>query len=179
MTELIRTSGAVLDAWPTGTSRPAAATQVAKPAPETPVVLPHSPGLLSRRERQERALLAMCIAKPDEGRACLGKLEPRLLSSPLTVRAVQWLRGHLEDPAAGLAPADRELHQLIASLALRYEPGKVGEGSIHRGFLQLELAELEDRISKTTDAATRRDLNMERSRLVARVSKAEAEEIAR
>ena len=158
---------------------PAAATQVAKPAPEAPVVLPHSPGLLSRRERQERALLAMCIAKPDEGRACLGKLEPRLLSSPLTVRAVQWLRGHLEDPAAGLDPADRELHQLIASLALRYEPGKVGEGSIHRGFLQLELAELEDRISKTTDAETRRDLNMERSRLVARVSKAEAEEIAR
>ena len=68
---------------------------------------------------------------------------------------------------------------MIASLALRYEPGKVGEGSIHRGFLQLELAELEDRISKTTDAETRRDLNLERSRLVARVSKAEAEEIAR
>ena len=161
-----------IEAAPEPNTATAAATaaRAEAPAPPTGTVI------LSRRERQERALLAMCVAKPAEGAKYLEQLKPEHLSSPLVVRTVEWLKGHLDDPAAGLDPGDRELHSLIASLVLMYEPADVREGAIRRNYMQLELAELEDRIaSGNDDPATRAQLSRERSELVSRVKKAEAE----
>ncbi len=136
-----------------------------------------APALLSQRERQERHLLAMCVAKPDEGRQYVEKLEPRHLSSPLMERTVAWLRQHLDDPAEGLDPEDQELHRLVAALVVRADPATVGMGSIRRNFMELELAALEDQISaasKTGDPAQRAELNRQRARLVEEVARAEA-----
>lgn len=144
-------------------------------APETPAP---AAALLSQRERQERHLLAMCVAKPDEGRPYIEKLEEKHLTSPLMVRTVEWLRGHLDDPAEGLDPDDRELHRLVAALVLRADPDVVGAGSIRRNFMELELAALEDEIASAStgdDAQLRADLSRRRAELLEKVSRAEAE----
>jgi len=134
--------------------------------------------LLSQRERQERHLLAMCVAKPDEGRPYIEKLEAKHLTSPLMVRTVEWLKLHLDDPAEGLEPDDRDLHRLVAALVLRASPEQVGAGSIRRNFMELELAALEDEIATASagdDARLRASLSRQRAELVERVSRAEAE----
>jgi DNA primase len=140
---------------------------------------PAQGAVLSQRERQERYLLAMCIAKPEEGREYLEKLEPRHLTSPLMLRTVAWLKEHLDDPAEGLDPDDRELHRLVAALVMRADPAQVGTGSIRRNFMELELAALQDEISEAArsgDAAKRAELNRRRAQLVEQVARAEADE---
>ncbi len=163
---------------PEGRGSPRTAGVDAPPDPSGPPSTP--PGgdeaLLSRRERRERSLLAMCIAKPEEGREYLARLVPEQLSSPLTLRAVEWLKGHLDNPTEGLDPADRELSSLIAAMVMGSDPGQVGEGSIRRNFMELELAALEDRIAAAAEAepAERADLNRRRSQLVDDLRRAEA-----
>jgi hypothetical protein len=135
--------------------------------------------ILSRRERTERWLLAMCVATPDEGRQWLEKLDSRHLSSPLIERTVEWLKGHLDDPASGLDPEDRELQKMIAALVARADPELVGTGSIRRNYLELELAALEDEISEAAragDAGKRAELSRHRSELVEQLRRAGAEE---
>ena len=140
---------------------------------------PIRPAVLSRRERTERWLLAMCVARPDEGKKWLDKLDSRHLSSPLIERTVEWLKGHLEDPANGLDPDDRELKKMVAALVARADPDLVGTGSIQRNFLELELAAVEDEITEAArigDAGKRAELSRRRSDLVEQVRKAGAEE---
>jgi len=150
---------------------PAAATPQAPPAPP-------AGALLSQRERQERHLLAMCVAKPDEGRPYIERLEPKHMTSPLMMRTVEWLKDHLDDPAEGLDPEDRELHRLVAALVIRASPEQVGTGSIRRNFMELELAALEDEIaaaSAGSDPQLRASLNRQRAQLLEKVNRAEAE----
>lgn len=144
-------------------------------------VQPARPVVLSRRERTERWLLAMCVAKPDEGREWLEKLDTRHLSSPLIERTVAWLKDHLEDPASGLDPEDRELQKMIAALVARADPDLVGTGSIRRNYLELELAALEDEIADAAregDAGKRAALSRKRSELVEQIRRAGADEPA-
>ena len=102
---------------------------------------------LSARERRERALLAMCIASPAEGEEFLGRLTPEHLSSPVAVRAREWLAGgHLEEPLAGLPREDEELLSLITQLVMTSEREPGGRGAMELNFLQLEQALIEGRI---------------------------------
>lgn len=149
------------------------------PASTTEAAGPARPTVLSRRERTERWLLAMCVAKPDEGRQWLEKLDSRHLSSPLMERTVAWLKDHLDEPARGLDPEDRELSKMVAALVARADPDSVGEGSIRRNFLELELAALEDEITAAAregNAEKRAELGRHRSEMVEQLRKAAAEE---
>ncbi len=108
----------------------------------------------------------MCMAQPEEGHKWLAQLDARHLSSPLIERTVEWLRDHLEEPAAGLDPADRELQKMVAALVARADPDLVGTGSIRRNFLELELAAIEDEIAVAAgegDAVRRAELSRQRS----------------
>mgnify|MGYP001474757346 CR=1 FL=1 len=157
-------------------ARPAGAAQGESPPPDQ---VPRPPRVLSRRERTERWLLAMCVAKPDEGREWLERLDSKHLSSPLMERTVEWLKGHLEEPAKGLDPEDRQLQKMVAALVARADPDLVGAGSIRRNYMELELAALEDEIAEAGregDAEWRAELNRKRSRLVEQVRRAESEE---
>jgi DNA primase len=148
-----------------------------EPPPDAPI----RPTVLSKRERTERWLLAMCVAQPEEGKKWLAKLDSRHLSSPLMERTVEWLKGHLDDPAAGLDPQDRELQKMVAALVARADPDLVGTGSIRRNFMELELASLEDEIAEAArsgDAAGRVELQRRRSELVEQLRKAAADEPA-
>jgi DNA primase len=108
---------------------------------------PRAPRPLSARERRERALLAMCIASPGEGEELLGRLTPEHLSSPVVVRAKEWLAGgHLEDPLAGLPREDEELLSLITQLVMSAEREPGSRDAMELNFLQLEQAMVEGRI---------------------------------
>jgi DNA primase len=127
---------------------PAPARSTASPEPErTPA--PAGNGkreALSARELQERALLAMCIAEPREGREFLERLTAEHLSSPLAVRAWGWLAGHLEAPLSGLPREDEELVSLITQLVMTAEREPASREAMDLNLLQLEQRMLEDRL---------------------------------
>lgn len=145
----------------------------------SPSQAPAAP-VLSKRERRERSLMVMCIARPTEGRKWLDRIEERHLSGPLMVRTVAWLRQNLDDPMEGLDKDDAELHRLISAMVVRADPELVGVGAIRRNFMELELAALEDEITaaKSATPEVRADLNRRRSELVEQVRKAEDERAA-
>ena len=101
---------------------------------------------MSARERTERALLAMCIAAPAEGREFIGRLTPEHLSSPLVARARDWLAEHLDDPLEGLPREDEELVSLVTQLVMSAEREPGGREAMELNFLQLEQAAIEGRI---------------------------------
>jgi DNA primase len=127
---------------------------------------------LSARERRERALLAMCIASPGEGREYLERLSPEHLSGPAVVRTRDWLAGHLEEPLRGLPRDDEELVSLVTQLVMSAEREPGGREAMELNFLQLEQALIEGRI----DAAQRQggdppvDLQRRRAELAERIA---------
>jgi len=101
---------------------------------------------LSARELRERALLAMCIASPAEGREFLQRLTPEHLSAPAVVRARDWLAGHLAEPLAGLPRDDEELVSLVTYVYTRADREPGGRDAMELNFLQLEKAVIEGKI---------------------------------
>jgi DNA primase len=130
-------------------------------------------GALTSRERRERALLAMCIADPKEGREVLERLTPEHLSSPLVGRALEWLRAHLEEPLAGLPREDEELVALITQLVMTAEREPASGEAMEMNFLQLEQRRIEGQIGEAEekgDYELRAELNRERAALVERIA---------
>jgi DNA primase len=130
---------------------------------------------LTSRERRERALLAMCIALPGEGRDYLGRLSEDHLSAS-GARAVAWLRDHLDDPASDLPRDDDELAGLVSELVILAHDEPASAEAMELNFLLLEQRRLEDEIAaagKRDDYERRRALSRERAELVERIAHAE------
>jgi DNA primase len=102
----------------TGAQR--AAADVQSPVGERPVAeeRPAAGGALSRRERLERAFLALCIAFPKEGARALAEVTPEEhFTADALCRAAAHLRaGGLENPMRGVGERDRELERVLAEL---------------------------------------------------------------
>jgi DNA primase len=130
------------------------------------------PRPVSSREGRERALLAMCIATPGDGREFIGRLTPEHLSSPVVGRARDWLTEHLDDPLTGLPREDEELVSLVTQLVMTAEREPGGRQAMELNFLQLEQAAIEGRI----DVAQRKggdppvDLQRRRAELAERIA---------
>jgi DNA primase len=120
---------------PVGTSIPASRARSSVPQP------------LSARERRERALLSMCIGSPAEGRGFLERMTPEHLSSPVVVRAREWLAGHLDDPVSELPRDDDELVSLVTELKMKAEREPGSREAMELNFMQLEQAVIERRIA--------------------------------
>jgi DNA primase len=130
---------------------------------------------LTSRERRERALLAMCIALPDEGREYLGRLGEGHLSAT-GARAAALLREHLEDPASNLPHDDQELAGLIAELVIIARDEPASPEAMELNFLLLEQRRLEAEIAaagESGDYERRASLSRERAALVERIAHAE------
>jgi DNA primase len=130
---------------------------------------------LTSRERRERALPAMCIALPDEGRAYLTRLTEAHLS-PTGLRAGTWLREHLQDPASNLPHDDGELAGLIAELVIMSREEPSSHEAMELNFLLLDQRRLEDEIAaagERGDYERRAALSRERAALVERIAHAE------
>jgi anti-anti-sigma factor len=131
---------------------------------------------LSARERRERALLAMCIASPADGREYLERLTQEYLSSPVMRRARDWLLQHLDDPKSGLPREDEELVSVIVGITSEAEREPGEREAMELNFLQLEQALIEGRI----DAAQRQggdppvELQRRRAELAERIAHWEA-----
>lgn len=136
---------------------------------------PRRQGELTSRERRERALLAMCIALPTDGKEFLARLgEPHL--STLGQRAVAWLREHPEDPASNLPHDDGELAGLIAELVIMSREEPASREAMELNFLLLDQRRLENEIAaagERGDYERRAALSRERAALVQRIAHAE------
>jgi DNA primase len=130
---------------------------------------------LTSRERRERALLAMCIAIPGEGREYLARLTDAHLS-PTGLRAAAWLRDHPDDPAANLPHDDAELAGLITELVMTSREEPASHEAMELNFLLLDQRRLEDEIAaagERGDYERRAALSRERAALVERIAHAE------
>ncbi len=130
---------------------------------------------LTSRERRERALLAMCIALPGEGREYLARLTDDHLS-PLGGRVAAWLREHPEDPASNLPRDDDELAGLIAELIILAHDEPASAEAMQLNYLLLEQRRLESEIAAAGQASEperRAALSRERAALVERIARTE------
>ncbi len=129
---------------------------------------------LTSRERRERALLAMCIALPEEGKGYLERLTEAHLS-PSGVRAATWLREHPGDPASNL-PQNDELAGLVTELVMLSRSEPASPDAMQLNFLLLEQRRLEDEIAAAAerdDYQHRATLSRERAALVERIAHTE------
>jgi DNA primase len=136
---------------------------------------PRRSGELTSRERRERALLAMCIALPDEGSEYLARLTEGHLS-PLGARGAAWLRKHPDDPASDLPREDAELSGLIAELVIVAHDEPASPEAMELNFLLLEQRRIEAEIAaagEQDDYEKRAALSRERAALVERIAHAE------
>jgi DNA primase len=127
---------------------------------------------LTSRERRERALLAMCIALPEEGKDYLARLTEAHLS-PTGLRAAGWLREHPEDPASNL-PEDPELTGLITELVMLAHDEPASHESMELNFLLLDQRRIEHEIAaagERDDYERRASLSRERAALVERIAR--------
>jgi DNA primase len=133
------------------------------------------PAELTSRERWERALLAMCIALPSEGKEYLARLTDGHLS-PTGVRAAAWLREHPQDPASNLPREDGELAGLITELVIMAREEPSSHEAMEHNFLRLEERRLEKELAaagERGDYERRAALSRERAALVERIAHAE------
>jgi DNA primase len=132
-------------------------------------------GELTSRERRERALLAMCIALPTEGRGYLTRLTDEHLS-PSGARAAAWLREHPDDPASNLPHDDDALSGLIAELVILAHDEPASPEAMELNYLLLEQRRLESQIAaagEADDYERRAALSRERAALVERIAHTE------
>jgi DNA primase len=151
-----------------GTAEPAGQSRAPAPAPRRAAEL-------TSRERRERALLAMCIALPEEGKGYLGRLTDDHLSQQ-GARVAAWLREHPEDPASNLPREDSELAGLIAELVILAHDEPASPEAMELNFLLLEQRRLEADIAAAGEAGDpkrRAALSMERAALVERIARTE------
>jgi DNA primase len=130
---------------------------------------------LTSRERRERALLAMCIALPGDGKEYLARLTDEHLS-PTGVRAAAWLREHPEDPASNLPHDDDQLAGLIAELVILAHDEPASAEAMELNYLLLEQRRLETQIAaagEADDYERRAALSRERAALVERIARTE------
>jgi DNA primase len=106
---------------------------------------------LTPRETRERALLAMCIADPENGRQFIERLTENHLS-PTGRPALRWLRDHLAEPMDGLPRDDPVLTSLITELVMRAETEPATEPAMQLNFDLLEQQRLEDGIARAQEA---------------------------
>jgi len=162
--------GRVVAAQPTTGGPGAAPASGAGAAPA-----PRRTAELTSRERRERALLAMCIALPAEGRDYLARLGDQHLS-PMGMRALAWLREHPEDPASNLPHDDSELAGLIAELVILAHDEPASPEAMELNFLLLEQRRIEAEIAaagERNDFEGRAALSRDRAALVERIARTE------
>jgi DNA primase len=123
-----------------------------------------APRALSSRERRERALLALCLAAPAEGREFIERLTDGHLASPIARRAREWLAAHLEEPTAGLPRDDQELVSYITELVMLAEREPASRDAMELNFLELERALVDDRIAAARAGGEELPVELQRRR---------------
>jgi len=142
---------------------------------ESPPQQAPRPVELTSRERQERALLAMCIALPEPGAEFLEKLGENHLSRSGQA-AADFIRAHPEAPAEHIPRENGALAALITELVMMAREQPASEESMELNFLLLDQRRLEEEIAaagERGDYERRAQLSRERAALVERIAHAQ------
>ena len=83
----------------------------------------------------------MCIASPALGAQFLGRLTPEHFATEANRRALEWLRGHLEDPLEDIPREDEALLAQINRLVQLSEPAS--ESAMTMNWRRLEVRRIE------------------------------------
>ena len=135
-----------------------------------------APAELTPRERRERALFEMVIARPEEGAKVLARLTDDHLSASGR-RVAAWLRDHLEAPTEGLPRDDEEFTSLISRLVMGADLQPDSDHAMELNFMLLERQRLEDGIAAAREAGDHEEsarLSRERAELADRITHADA-----
>jgi DNA primase len=130
---------------------------------------------LTSRERQERALLAMCIALPEPGAEFLEKLGESHLSRSGQA-AADFIRTHPEAPAEHIPRENGALAALVTELVMMAREQPASKESMELNFLLLDQRRLEEEIAaagERGDYERRAQLSRERAALVERIAHAQ------
>jgi DNA primase len=130
---------------------------------------------LTSRERQERALLAMCIALPEPGAEFLEQLGESHLSRSGQA-AADFIRAHPVAPADHIPRENGALAALITELVMMAREQPASKESMELNFLLLDQRRLEEEIAaagERGDYERRAQLSRERAALVERIAHAQ------
>jgi DNA primase len=130
---------------------------------------------LTSRERQERALLAMCIALPEPGAEFLEQLGESHLSQSGQA-AADFIRFHPKDPVDHIPRDNAALSVLITELVMMAREQPASKESMELNFLLLDQRRLEEEIAAAGnrgDYERRAQLSRERAALVERIAHAQ------
>jgi DNA primase len=128
------------------------------------------------RESRERALLAMCIADPKNGRGFIDRLSDEQMSRSGRA-ALVWLREHLDDPLAGLPRGDADLVSLITELKMKADREPTSVAAMRLNYLLLEQFRLQGEIAAAREAGDMEAvarLSTELAELAGRISRDES-----
>lgn len=159
----------LLAASPAPAARGAAPVSTVAPAIAAPPR--DTAAAVDRDARIERTFLTLCLAFPREGAGYLGEVGPEHFTDMVTGRAADWLRDHLEDPLAGLAPGDDELEAFLTRMAARANTVTVKPAALEIEYIQLEQALLA-REQAAAQPGTKAELARRRMKLQLRVDAA-------
>jgi DNA primase len=130
---------------------------------------------LTSRERQERALLAMCIALPEPGAEFLEQLGESHLSQSGQA-AADFIRFHPKDPVDHIPRDNAALSVLMTELVMMAREQPASKESMELNFLLLDQRRLEEEIAaagERGDYERRAQLSRERAALVERIAHAQ------
>jgi DNA primase len=145
------------------------------PGGEVPRQEAQRPVELTSRERQERALLAMCIALPEPGAEFLEQLGESHLSQSGQA-AADFIRFHPKDPVDHIPRDNAALSVLITELVMLAREQPASKESMELNFLLLDQRRLEEEIAaagERGDYGRRAELSRERAALVERIAHAQ------
>jgi DNA primase len=160
---------------PPGRGRPANSYPQGGPGGEGPPQEAPRPVELTSRERQERALLAMCIALPEPGAEILEQLGESHLSRSGQAAAA-FIRAHPKAPADHIPRENAALSVLITELVMMAREQPASKESMELNFLLLDQRRLEEEIAAAGnrgDYERRAQLSRERAALVERIAHAQ------
>jgi DNA primase len=142
---------------------------------EAPQQQAQRPVELTSRERQERALLAMCIALPEPGAEFLEMLGESHLSRSGQA-AADFIRAHPVAPADHIPRENGALAALVTELVMMAREQPASKESMELNFLLLDQRRLEEEIAaagERGDYERRAQLSRERAALVERIAHAQ------
>ena len=155
---------------------PAAERREAAPEPAERRRRSGRAGELTSRERRERALLAMCIALPEEGSGYLARLDEGHLSPSSAPAPQPGSPSTSVDPASNLPRDDAELAGLITELVIVATDEPASPEAMELNYMLLEQGRLEAEIAaagESEDFTRRAELSLERAALVEQIARAE------
>jgi DNA primase len=126
------------------------------------------------RERSERIFLAQCLSNAPVGREYLEKLQDGDLSTALMRELRDHLRNNAENPLAKLPELKPELQSAVTEVAMLSEREHASAEVIQLGFLQLEKAGLDRKISGAP-GDQKAEIELQRQELIRKIGELSAE----